>query len=136
MNDDFQQYEKEFSEERKKFFQSLTKDQQLLVFCEVVHKLYKAEIIEKKSYRGVLYGEFGFDKNAYLLAQISNFLELHNSIVSEEENNNLTNLMQKILNSYGIYPVQEEIKEKLATLQQKETEKVEENIQTSTKKMI
>lgn len=135
MNDDFQQYEKEFSEERKNFFQSLTKEQQLLVFCEVVHKLYKAEILEKKSYRGVLYGEFNFDKNSYLLAQMSNFLELHNSIVLEEESYNLTNLIQKILNSYGIYPVKEEIEEKLDKLQQKETEKIEETIKTS-KKMI
>lgn len=120
-NKKFQEYEKQFAEERKKFFLSLSKEQQLLVFCEVVSKLYQAEIMDKKSYRGVLYGEFGFDKDAYLAAQMSNFLELHNSIdVSNSENEN--NFLEKFLAMYGIYTTKEDIESKVQKLKSQEKE--------------
>lgn len=120
-NNKFQEYEKQFAEERKKFFLSLSKEQQLLVFCEVVSKLYQAEIIDKRSYRGVLYSEFGFDKNAYLAAQISNFLELHNSIdASMFENEN--KFLEKFLATYGIYTTKEDIESKMLKLKSQEKE--------------
>jgi len=80
VRDVFQQWESDFAQERLQFWNSLTPDQQLLVFCEVVSRLVHAELVDKKSYRGVLYDTFGFGIDSYVTAQISGFLELHNAI--------------------------------------------------------
>jgi len=76
----FQDWEHGFAQERLTFWNTLTKDEQLLAFCEVVSRLTKAELTEHRSYRGVLYDTFGFDESSYVCAQISGFLELHNAI--------------------------------------------------------
>lgn len=107
----FAEFEKSFTKERQEFFNSLTKDQQLLVFCEVVHKLAKAELQDKRSYRGVLYTEFGFDTDAYGKAQISGFLDLHNSI--EAEPVSVLDIGRKILKLYGIEQTNEQVEQKL-----------------------
>lgn len=80
VRDVFQQWESDFAQERLQFWNSLTDDQQLLAFCEVVSRLVHAELVDKKSYRGVLYDTFGFGIDSYVTAQISGFLELHNAI--------------------------------------------------------
>lgn len=66
--------------ESEKFWNSLNKDEQLLVFCAVIRRLHKGEIEENRSYRGVLYDIFGFDLDAYSMAQCAGFLDIHNSI--------------------------------------------------------
>jgi hypothetical protein len=81
IHDVFKQWEDGFVAERLDFWNSLTQDQQLLAFCEVVSRLVQGELVDKKSYRGVLYDTFEFGIDSYVTAQISGFLELHNSIV-------------------------------------------------------
>ncbi len=68
--------------ERDAFWNGLTPHQRLLAFCNVVKGLKKAELVDGLSYRGVLYEEFGFGLDAYVLAQHNGFLEIHNAIVS------------------------------------------------------
>lgn len=80
MRDVFKQWEDSFAQERKDFWNSLTEDQQLLAFCEVVSRLVQGELVDKKSYRGVLYDTFEFGMQSYVQAQISGFLTLHNAI--------------------------------------------------------
>jgi hypothetical protein len=69
------------AEEQEKYWNSLTKEQQIDVFCCVVRRLVKGELEENQSYRGVLYQTFGFGLEAYSLAQNAGYLELHNAIV-------------------------------------------------------
>lgn len=107
----FEEFEKNFEEERRAFFSCLTKEQQLLVFCEVVNKLVKAELLDKVSYRGVLYGEFEFASDAYTKAQMSGFLELHNSIDSEKVD--LGEFGSALLKLYGIEQNKEHVLEKI-----------------------
>jgi len=80
VRDVFQQWESEFAEERLTFWNGLTEQQQLLAFCEVVSRLVQAELVDKRSYRGVLYDTFGFGLESYVMAQVSGFLDLHNAI--------------------------------------------------------
>jgi DNA-directed RNA polymerase subunit RPC12/RpoP/bacterioferritin-associated ferredoxin len=54
-------------------------------FFSVVKRLYKAECVGRKSYRGVLYEEFGFGPEAYAMGISCNFLALHNCIRTHEE---------------------------------------------------
>jgi len=85
----------EYKIKAKEFFDNLSYDDQLLVFSHVIATLYQGQIIDKGSYRHILYNSFGFDKDSYALGMDCGLLELHNSIYSREE---LLNGVKAILN--------------------------------------
>jgi hypothetical protein len=80
LHNSFQQWERDLEEDHSKFWNSLSKDDQLKAFCSVMRLLYKAEIEERGSYRYTLYDIFGFGPESYGQAQVSGFLAIHNAI--------------------------------------------------------
>jgi hypothetical protein len=54
-------------------------------FYSVCKRIYKGEIVEKGSYRYVLYDVFGFDKNMYVQGMDCGFMALHNSIINDKQ---------------------------------------------------
>ena len=76
----FKLWEMELEEDHSKFWNGLSKDDQLKAFCSVMRLLYKAEIEEHGSYRYTLYDVFGFGPESYAPAQLSGFLAIHNAI--------------------------------------------------------
>jgi hypothetical protein len=78
-SDLFQKAMNDIKEDREAYWNSLTKDQQLKCFCAVVDRIVQGES-EGRSYRCILYSVFGFGPESYAQAQMSGFLELHNSI--------------------------------------------------------
>ncbi len=80
MDDEISILKEELINESSMFFNSLNKDEQLLVFCEVIRRIYEAEFQEGKTYRGILYDTFEFKEDAYLKAQAIGFLEIHNKL--------------------------------------------------------
>ena len=76
----FKLQELELEEDHSKFWNGLSKDDQLKAFCSVMRLLYKAEIEEHGSYRYTLYDVFGFGPESYAQAQMSGFLAIHNAI--------------------------------------------------------
>lgn len=111
IQDAFSELEVRFEEERAAIFNSLTSEQQLAVFCEIVHRLTQAELVDRRSYRGILYEVFGFGPESYTLAQFSGFLELHNSIDADKIN--LNEFGSKLLQLYGIEQTPEEVEKKV-----------------------
>jgi hypothetical protein len=79
---------KEIEEEQEAYWYSLTHDQQLSVFCSVVRRIHLAEITERTSYRGALYGVFGFGPEAYIQAQEAGYLDIHNEIFTSIDERN------------------------------------------------
>jgi hypothetical protein len=69
---------REIEDQQEAYWASLTHDQQLSVFCSVVRRIHRAEITERTSYRGALYGVFGFGPEAYVQAQEAGYLDIHN----------------------------------------------------------
>ena len=67
------------------FFNKLSYDEQLMVFYYIVSHIYQGEIIDKGSYRHVLYSIFGFSEDSYALAIDAGYMDLHNSIYTHEE---------------------------------------------------
>lgn len=57
----------DITEMQEKFWNSLTKEQQLDAFCCVVRRIHKAELVEQRSYRGTLYDIFEFGQSKHLL---------------------------------------------------------------------
>ena len=76
----FKLWEMELEEDHSKFWNSLSKDDQLKAFCSVMRLLYKAELEEHGSYRYTLYDVFGFGPESYAQAQLSGFMAIHNAI--------------------------------------------------------
>jgi hypothetical protein len=74
----------EIENEQEQYWNSMTKEQQLMVFCAVVRRIYKAELIEQRSYRGVLYDAFGFGMESYVQAQDAGYIDIHNLLVKDE----------------------------------------------------
>ena len=81
----FMQAMQTIEDQSESYWNSLSKEQQLDAFCAVVRRLYKGELELEGSYRYVLYDVFGFGPEAYVSAQMSGYLDLHNSIWSDEE---------------------------------------------------
>lgn len=77
-------YEK-IKQEQEQHWNSLSKEQQLDLFCCVVRRLVDGELKDRGSYRYILYDVFGFGMESYGLALDAGFMSLHNSIFSSEE---------------------------------------------------
>jgi len=80
LTNSFQRWEVELEQDHDKFWNGLSKDDQLKAFCSVMRRLYNAEIQENSSYRRTLYDVFGFGPESYVQAQVSGFLAIHNAI--------------------------------------------------------
>ena len=92
----FQQAIDSLELEQEQYWDSLTKEQQLLAFCAVCRRIYKGDIELNGSYRYVLYEVFGFGPEAYAAAQFAGYLAIHNAIFSpERERDQLTAFCKK-----------------------------------------
>jgi hypothetical protein len=71
---------KQFDADSEAAWNALDKDQQLMLFCAVVRRIYQGEIKERQSYRGVLYDVFEFGPDSYAPAQYAGYLTIHNML--------------------------------------------------------
>ena len=76
---------KEIEQEQEQYWNSLSKDDQLKVFCAVVRRIVQAELKDKGSYRWALYNVFGFGPESYTQGMDCGFMALHNAIVTDKE---------------------------------------------------
>jgi hypothetical protein len=84
MTAQFEQSFKDLEQQQEQYWASLTKEQQLDLFCCVVRRLVKGEIEDNRSYRGILYDTFGWGPEAYAIAQMAGYINLHNAIFKKE----------------------------------------------------
>jgi len=73
----------EIEQDSEKYWNSLSKEDQLKVFCAVSRRIYKGDIQDQGTYRYVLYNVFEFGPEAYAPAQLAGYLAIHNAIYSE-----------------------------------------------------
>lgn len=71
-------------EDSEAYWNSLSYDEQLKVFCAVSRRIFDGEIKQKGSYRYVLYDVFKFEPDAYVQAQDAGYLAIHNAIYDGE----------------------------------------------------
>lgn len=71
-------------EENKKRYnakwEALSDEDQIDYFCAVIERVHRGDVVEKRSYRGVLYSVFGWGPEAYMAAQCAGYLDIHNMI--------------------------------------------------------
>lgn len=85
---------------QEKYWNSLTKDQQLMVFCAVMRRLVEGELEKNGSYRYILYEVFEFGAESYMQAQNAGYIELHNSIYTKKQlQEKLVSFAEKMFNA-------------------------------------
>lgn len=72
--------QKEYEQKANEFWDSLDYEQKLKAFYYVCKGIYKGDVIDRGTYRYVLYDVFGFGPDAYVLGMDCGYMYLHNSI--------------------------------------------------------
>lgn len=88
-SDIFTKAMQDIEDESEKYWNSLTKEQQLDVFCAVSRRIVKGELKDKGSYRYVLYDVFDFGPEAYAPAQMAGYMSIHNAIYDSQSSGKL-----------------------------------------------
>jgi hypothetical protein len=81
----FKKAMQEYQDSCNSYWNSLNPEEQLMAFCAMVERIHRGELENKRSYRGILYGVFGWGPEAYAPAQLAGFLDLHNSIYTFDD---------------------------------------------------
>ena len=67
-------------EEYDKYWNSLSKEDQLKAFYSVCKRIHKGDVIDRGSYRWVLYDVFEFGPESYIVGMDCGYMSLHNYI--------------------------------------------------------
>ncbi len=79
--------QEEYRLETDVWWNNLSVEDQQRAFFSVCSRLYRGEMIEQRSYRGVLYDVFVWGPEHYGLGMACNYIDLHNAIVVREKKN-------------------------------------------------
>lgn len=74
-----------FDKEAEEAWDSLDYDWKLRVFYAVCKRIHKGDVVDKGTYRYVLYDVFGFDVDAYSVGMQAGYMAIHNAIVDIDE---------------------------------------------------
>lgn len=72
--------QKEYEQKVNDFWDSLDYEEKLKAFYYVCKGIYKGDVIDRGTYRYVLYDVFGFGPDAYVIGMDCGYMYLHNSI--------------------------------------------------------
>ena len=74
----------EYDNDAEKYWEALSYEDKLKAFYIVTKRIHKGDIVDNGSYRHVLYDVFGFDMDSYIVGMDSGYMEIHNSIVVDK----------------------------------------------------
>jgi hypothetical protein len=89
MSQKFEAAMKAEEDHQEQYWNSLSKEQQLMAFCAISRRIFDGEIKQGGTYRYVLYDVFGFGPEAYVPAQCAGYLSIHNAIFTSEQEHKL-----------------------------------------------
>lgn len=76
---------KAYQAENDAWWDGLTEKEREDAFYAVCKRIHKAEIKDQGTYRYALYDVFGFNEGMYMRGMDCGFMDLHNSIIDEEQ---------------------------------------------------
>ena len=88
LSDIGQKFEKAYKQretENDVWWESLTEQEREDAFYAVCKRIHKGDVIDKGSYRYVLYNTFGFDEGIYVDGMNCGYMNIHNAIFGGEE---------------------------------------------------
>jgi hypothetical protein len=105
----FEETQRDYDKRTDEWWESLSEDQRQDAFYSVVKRLVKGELRDRGTYRYVLYDVFGFDASSYVMGMNCGYMELHNSIYTQEE---MRELRDRELASQGIKVITKKVERK------------------------
>lgn len=75
----------EYEAENDAWWNGLTEEEREDAFYAVIKRMYKAEVVDRGTYRYALYDVFGFDPSMYGRGMDCGYLNLHNMIFDSFE---------------------------------------------------
>jgi len=76
----YREARQEYDNEAEQFWEALSYEDKLKAFYIVSKRIHKGDVIDRGSFRYVLYNTFGFDMDSYVLGMDSGYMEIHNAI--------------------------------------------------------
>lgn len=76
----FEDVEKQYGEDCDQFWKNLSEEDRLKAFFSVCKRINQGDIVDERSYRGVLYTAFGFGPEAYSIGMWCGYMSIHNLI--------------------------------------------------------
>lgn len=76
-----------FVNQADSYWDELSYDDKLKAFYSVCKRIHKGDLIDRGSYRYVLYHVFGFSFDAYSIGMDCGYLDIHNSIYTPDDIN-------------------------------------------------
>ena len=83
----YQEARDQHDKDAEAYWDALSYEDKLMAFYIVTKRIHKGDIVDRGSYRYVLYDVFGFDMDSYVVGMDSGYMEIHNSIVAGEDKN-------------------------------------------------
>ena len=80
-----QEAHEEYEAENDAWWNGLTEEEREDAFYAVIKRMYQAEVINRRTYRGALYDVFGFDMGMYGQGMSCGYFNLHNMIFDSFE---------------------------------------------------
>jgi hypothetical protein len=81
---DIERAQKDYEKKNDEWWNSLPYETRCDAFYAIVKRIYEGEIVNKGSYRYVLYNTFGFGPDMYARGMDCGFMALHNAIDTED----------------------------------------------------
>jgi len=78
LSQDFRKATEEWVADMEEWWRNLPTDQQQWAFYNVCRRIYEGDVMQRRSYRGVLYDTFGWGPEAYALGMEARYMDLHN----------------------------------------------------------
>ena len=74
----YQKAVEEYNQKMTAWWENLPSEEQQWAFYNVCRLIYKGDVEDKRSYRGVLYDTFGWGPEAYVIGMEARYMEIHN----------------------------------------------------------
>ena len=87
----------QYEAENNAWWNGLTEKEREDAFYAVCKRIHKAEIKDQGSYRYALYDVFGFDEGMYMKGMDCGYMDIHNSIIDEEQKAILREYSKKVV---------------------------------------
>ena len=76
----FDDVEKKYEADCDMFWKNLSEEDKLKAFFSVCKRIYKGDVEDRRSYRGVLYDVFGFGSESYTIGMQCGYDDIHRLI--------------------------------------------------------
>ena len=96
MSRSYREATENWCKEMKEWWENLPSEQQQWAFYNVCRLIYKGDVEERRSYRGVLYDIFGWGPESYSLGMEARYMEIHNMLWDAREYDRLTKTIDQI----------------------------------------